>query len=310
MPAPAEAVAAPEPPQQPKQPKKTTTVAKSAEEIAAHRKRRKMAWLEKKGDCVRASDGSLVSKRTANQMAFLDEYNRKFLAKVEAADQAQPESSKGDAIMDEEQQRDAKENAPMAHVVMSSSSGVAPAPSRPQKIKTKARPRSPAAKYVSYPPGAAAAHHYYAYHHHHQRMAAAAYHHQRRVTHGKYLPPTSPSHRAYPTLPPPGGPVPIYVAPYHHHHSQARSLPPPQHSLMPTAVARSVSDDDRSTPSPELSPSSLPSAGMLSTAGSSSSSLDDQALQSKEQEAIAAMLFLSHASTDMEIAAPSMLMSQ
>jgi hypothetical protein len=314
IPAPAEAVPPPEQ-QQPAPP------AKSASEIAAIRKRRKMAWLEKKGECVRASDGSLVSKRTANQMAFLDEYNRKFLAKVEAAENPQTESK--DDAMDEEQ-HDAKENAPVPHVVVSQ------APARPRKTQTKARPRSPA-KYTAYPPGA----HYYAYH---QRLAA--YHH-RRATHGKYMPhpPPSAHHMAYP-MPPPG-PVPIYVAPYgnsegryrhphhphhshHSHHAAPRSMPPPQHSMMPTAlepamVSRSVSDDDRSTPSPELSPSSAslaPTEALSSTTTTAApGSLDESALQSKEQEAIAAMLFLSSSGLDLETAAApaptqSMLMSQ
>lgn len=232
-------------------------------------------------------DGVRMSKRAAVHAALLDEHNRKFFAQVEA------ERKVGDK---KEDKVEGDRAAPISHLVVTNNH-----PShKVSSASTPTRTHSPMHPYYrhAYPPNA-----YYPYPAYGPRP------------HGKYTAPPPPHHHAggYPHSPPP--PPPMYRSAYdgRYHPVPPHALPqptrhfptmaPPQHSMMdsstcsappPTSVtavvSHSVSDDDRSTPSQELSP----------TAAASDEEASYHSMDQKEQEAIAAMLTLSSASVDEE----------
>ena len=211
-------------------------------------------------------DGVKMSKRAAVHAALLDEHNRKFFAQVEAERKTDKKDEKGDP----------KERAPFSHVVVKNNNDQGGKHQSTATTPTKSH--SPMHSYYRHAP-----YPYYPYH--------PAYGPR---PHGKY---TKPHHPAYPHSPPMYRsydgryhPIPPHAMPHSRHFP---AMAPPQHSMtepaatnLPAVVSHSVSDDERSTPSPELSPTSR---------------CDEEAsLESMEQEAIAAMLTLSNASMEEE----------
>ena len=229
-------------------------------------------------------DGVRMSKRAAVHAALLDEHNRKFFAQVAA------ERTNG-GKKDEKMEGD---RAPISHVVVKNNHVQS---HKVSSVGTPTRTGSPIHPYYrhAYPASA-----YYPYPTYGPRP------------HDKYTapPPLPHHHPGYPHSPPPPMFRPLYDGRYHpipphalpqptrHFHATA----PPQHSMMessaatntaaatvPAVVTHSVSDDDRSTPSQELSP-----------AAGSDEEASYHSMDQKEQEAIAAMLTLSSASVDEE----------
>lgn len=249
-------------------------------------------------------DGVRMSKRAAAHAAALEEHNRIFFAQVEA----ERENAKHEESME------SMDTAPISHVVVKNGT------------KTRMHPASPPSRTGS--PMHRFYHRHASYHHgpYHAPYGYGHGHGHRHGPgpHGKYMPPHPHHHHAGYPVPPPqprSPPAPMYRSSYEgrYHHQHTAPLPPPphghgiphgrhypvmappQHSMMekppstttmtappPTVVPHSVSEDDRSTPTPEeLTP----------TSGENSCS-DEDSLQSMEQEAIAAMLTLSNAAAE------------
>lgn len=218
-------------------------------------------------------DGVKMSKRAAVHAALLDEHNRKFFARVEA------ERKTG---RKDEKRKEPKECPAFSHMVEKNS---VQGGQHQNTAATPTKLHSPMHSYYRHPP--------YPYYPCHPAYGP-------RAPHGKYSAPPLPT--AYPHSPPfyraydgRYHPIPPHAM-AHPRHFPARA--PTQHSMtepisssaatsLPAVVSHSVSDDDRSTPSPELSPTSA-------------SDEEDSSLETMEQEAISAMLSLSNASLDEE----------
>eukprot|EP00977_Amphora_coffeiformis_P008258 scaffold1858_cov267-Amphora_coffeaeformis.AAC.1 len=229
-------------------------------------------------------DGVKMSKRAAVHAALLDEHNRKFFAQVAAERKTDKNEEKGDA--------NERSHHASSHVMVKNN---AQSGMHQSATTTPTKPHSPVRSYYRHAP-----YPYYPYPHHAFGPRP----------HGKY---TAPHHHpAYPHSPPM---YRAYDGRYHpilpHAMPHPRHFPamvPLQHSMstesassssasaattttsttsLPMVVSRSVSDDERSTPSPEFSPASR-----------SDEEEESSSLQSMEQEAIAAMLTLSNASTE------------
>lgn len=232
-------------------------------------------------------DGVRMSKRAAAHAAALEEHNRIFFAQVEAESE---DSNQDDSI-------DSMEGLPIAHAVVKKGN------------KPRMQPPSPPSRTGS------PMHHYYrhdAYRHAGPYHAPYGYGHGP-GPHGKYMPPHHHHHHHHPGYPIPQPHSPpvyrsVYEGRYHHTippppvHGQVipRAIkyppmrPPAQPSVVesssssiPPAITHSVSEDDRSTPTPAMSPNSA-----------ENSCSDDDSLHSMEQQAIAAMLTLSSANLD------------
>lgn len=233
-------------------------------------------------------DGVPMSKRAAFHQALLGDHNRKFFAQVEA-------ERKG-GVDNKDDKVDRGRSAPMSHVVVTNNH----ASHKGSSVSTPTRTHSPMHPYYrhTYPTNA-----YYPY--------PPAYGPR---PHGKYSAPTHHHPRSYPPhSPPPPPPMyrsaydgryhPIPPPPHALYHRHIPAMPPPQHSMMesssalpttvPAVVSQTVSDDDRSTPSQEFSPTNT-------TAATADEDASYHSMDQKEQEAVAAMLTLSSASLDGE----------